>query len=225
MVNSKKRMHRGALRTQAEISKLEAARKLAFPHLYPDALTLSDAELAAKCEETSGVAPRAYEPTAAEIIDAVERGMRDSAPRATPNPTEERARKDARVLRAAAKRLAKVAPKNDADLPIAVLRKERAACEILTRLGYSLDAGYIPADLEGVAMYLTEIEPEVRAAQRGAQLAALGLPNALRNELAELLRLLDEALAANAFGERDRCIREERLREAHALVVSALGKR
>ena len=49
------RMHRGALRTETEISELEALRRKAFPHLYPDARTLSDAELLAKCKETGGV--------------------------------------------------------------------------------------------------------------------------------------------------------------------------
>jgi hypothetical protein len=64
MVNSKKRMHRGALRTGSEITALETQRAAAYA-------AFSDRS--------------AHEPTAAEIIDAVERGMRDSAPRATRN--------------------------------------------------------------------------------------------------------------------------------------------
>jgi hypothetical protein len=57
MVNPPKRMHRGALRTQAEISELEALRAKAFPHLYPPAKSLSDAELLAKCVETGEASP------------------------------------------------------------------------------------------------------------------------------------------------------------------------
>lgn len=71
-------------------------------------------------------------------------------------------RREASILRAAAKRLRKVAPKNDADIPLTKLRKlEPKALAIFHKhFAGNANCGAIPADFEGAAEYIAEIRPE-----------------------------------------------------------------